>query len=147
MIGLRYAWSGEPLAEPLAHRFSAALGMGRQSLTYRNVEGASLAGRGAARRGSGNPLLAQLPNGDVVLFHGHIDNRAELRRSFSTVTKQRNATRNSMRPVTPSLQNPAILKIIGQYAAIVWSPRMKRVRLARSPIQAPALHYWYDRID
>jgi asparagine synthase (glutamine-hydrolysing) len=145
MIGLRYAWSGEPLAPPLAHRFTSALGVGRdERFSCRTLEGALLAGRTAGRRGAGNPLLAQLPNGDAVLFHGHIDNRAELRRGLSAVTQSIEGDTQLYAACYAKFGASCDLKVIGQYAVIIWSPRAKQVRLARSPIQAPALHYWLD---
>lgn len=34
------------------------------------------------------------------------------------------------------------LKVIGQYAAILWSPDTNTIKLSRSPIMAPPLHIW-----
>lgn len=85
---------------------------------------------------------AQSPNGEYVLFTGHIDNRAEL---IGALPGRFN----------PTLDNAALyglcraeygdacdLKVIGQYAAVLCSPETNSLKLARSPIMAPPLHIW-----
>lgn len=100
-------------------------------------------GRTASRKANGGPVMATLPGGDAVLFHGHIDNRAELRRDYPAIGEATSDT-DLYAACYAKLAEACDLKIIGQYAAIIWSPRMRRIRLVRSPIQAPALHYWRD---
>lgn len=141
---MRYAWSGEPLAKQLASRFSAALGVGRKEVfAFRTLQGALLAGQAASRTADATPAIAILPNGDAILFHGHIDNRVDLHRSHPDIAKA-TSDAHFYAACYGKFGEACDLKITGQYAAIIWSPQAKRIRLSRSPIQAPALHYWHD---
>ncbi|MBL8894027.1 MAG: asparagine synthase [Rhizobiales bacterium] len=78
------------------------------------------------------------------MFHGHIDNREFLRREFSISPAAAEDDAELYARCYAKYGEACDLKIIGQYAAIIWSPRARNIRLARSPIQAPALHYWHD---
>ena len=145
MIGFWYAWSGKALAESRAHRFSAALGIGQlEVFSHQSVDGAVLAGRAGSRRNLKVRSLAHLPNGDVVLLHGYIDNRDLLRRELSISPAAAGDDATLYACCYARYGKACDLKIIGQYAAIIWSSRTKTVELVRSPIQAPALHYWHD---
>ncbi|MFO0993129.1 MAG: asparagine synthase-related protein [Hyphomicrobiales bacterium] len=108
------------------------------------VSGAVLAGQSGTRGRRTVESLANLPNGDAVLFRGHIDNRAFLRRelSVSPATEANDAELYAC--CYERYGEDCDLKVIGQYAAIIWSPRTRTVSLVRSPIHAPALHYWSD---
>jgi asparagine synthase (glutamine-hydrolysing) len=80
--------------------------------------------------------------GDIVLFHGWIDNRSD--------------TREALGPKFPSdaalyaaaydaWGDAADLRLIGEYAAILVHPDENRLRLSRSPLRAPPLHFYLDR--
>ncbi len=148
MIGLYLRHSGAPLETPLADRFAASLGIGAGAIGKRQLGGALLAApvKDKARARSWSPPRS--PDGGYTVFLGHIDNRAALIRDLAGT-------------VDPSCDDGALygachaqwgeacdLRIIGQYAAIRWSPddapNDAKVRFARSPICAPALHYWND---
>ena len=88
--------------------------------------------------------MGRLSDGDVVLFHGHIDNRVELQRSLMALPGQSQSDPQLYASCYEQYGETCDRLIVGQYAAIIWSPRERRVRLARSPIYAPALHYCQD---
>jgi asparagine synthase (glutamine-hydrolysing) len=144
MIGLYLRHSGAPLEPPQAERFEASLGIGAGLMGKRQLGGALLAApvkdKGRAR--SWSPPRG--PDGTFALLLGHIDNRATLIHGLAG-------------KVDPSCDNAALYaychadwgddcdnRIIGEYAAILWSPDDAKVRFTRSPIRAPALHYWHD---
>lgn len=144
MIGLHLCWSGVPVSQPLADRFAASIGIGAGPTGVRVLDGAVLAAsvKDKARARSWSP--SRSPDGSHVLFFGHIDNRADLIRSLPV-------------SIDPSCDDAALYghchaawrdhcdgRIVGQYAAVQWFADTRSVRMARSPIRAPALHYWLD---
>ena len=77
LIGIHRAWQSEQLPREFAQRFAASLGLAgkRPASLYRDHGGWF-----AATAVSAGWQPQRLPNGDRVLFSGHIGNRAELRR-------------------------------------------------------------------
>lgn len=81
---------------------------------------------------------ARLPGGELAIFNGWIDNAAQLAPELGC----------------PS-DDPALLyglavsrwgiaaedRLIGEYCALIADPQVRTVRLSRSPLRAPPLHY------
>lgn len=84
---------------------------------------------------------ATLPNGDILLFSGHIDNRQDLCRRLKN-------------PMTTDAQLYAAayaewgdatdLRVVGTFAAILLSKNSPRARISASPNTCLPLHYHYD---
>jgi asparagine synthase (glutamine-hydrolysing) len=84
---------------------------------------------------------AVLPNGRIALFHGYFDNAADVAAQLEGGSA-----------------DPALLyglaverwgdateqRVIGEYCAIVLDPAAFHLRLSRSPLRAPPLHYFCD---
>jgi asparagine synthase (glutamine-hydrolysing) len=89
---------------------------------------------GPARRS----IPTTLPSGDRVLFTGWFDNLAEIAAQLGV---------SAADPATVYGQaverwgDQAELHVVGAYAAVIDRVRLGEVRLARSPITAPPLHY------
>lgn len=81
---------------------------------------------------------SRLSTGETVLFHGHIANRRELGRELGT------ADDNLAKLYGAALArwDDADTRVIGEYCAVVFNSQLGRVRLARSPLRAPPLHYF-----
>ena len=141
MLAFLRGWHG---AVPEAERMAASLGLcAPERLTFaRSGEAAfaSLSGiwDAAAPRGRGPAAATILPSGERVLFTGWLDNLADL------------AARLDIAPAGPGWVyghavarwgDAADLHAVGTYAAIIDRPALGEVRLARSPLSAPPLHY------
>lgn len=85
--------------------------------------------------------LATAPNGDLVLFSGHIQNRAELRRELGlcSVSDAQLYAAGYM-----SWGDQVDVRVIGSYATIVLDAHAPRIRLTASPLSCPPLHYFHD---
>lgn len=85
---------------------------------------------------------AILRSGRIVAFHGYFDNAASIANELEAPSAS-----------LPQLYGLAIerwgddadRRIIGEYCAIVADPAGNSVRLSRSPLRAPPLHYFHDR--
>lgn len=94
----------------------------------------------------GNPALdpvrgrvpAQLPSGDRVLFTGWFDNLAEIAGRLGVSSRDPAIVYGH---AVDRWGDEAERHVVGAYAAIVDRPRLGEVRLARSPLTAPPLHY------
>lgn len=78
---------------------------------------------------------------EPVVLIGHIANRAELR------TRLERPLANDSQLYAAALDawgDAADREIVGEYAAMCWQPATRSVRIVRSPINAPPLHYWTD---
>ncbi|MEM7057781.1 MAG: asparagine synthetase B family protein [Pseudomonadota bacterium] len=108
-------------------------------LGYSVADGATLIGPGGS---SGTFTPARSPRGDYVLFAGHIDNRAEMIRSLpgNFDTNCDDATLYGL--CHAEFGDACDLKLVGQYAVILWSSEANSIKLIRSPILAPPLHIW-----
>lgn len=79
-----------------------------------------------------------LPSGDRVLFTGWLDNRQEI--AIRLGIEDRDAAWVYGHAVD-RWGDEADLHVIGEYCAVTDRPRMAEVRLVRSPLCAPPLHY------
>ena len=141
MIGLYHDWRGAAIDPALAGRFARSLGVGtdRAVGSYRDG-GSVLAAHCSGPARSWRPAVGT--GGSLVLFSGYLDNAAELRRSLETATHD-----PAMLYATGHARwgDAVDLRAIGRYATILLRPGEPRVRLSRSPLQAPPLHIWQDR--
>ena len=151
MIGLCFSRdAAQPMAPGLGERFAAALSIGHGGpAVAAEARGAVLVSRpgNGHLAPTGNPSHlppACLPDGSPVLFTGRIDNRAEIAAALGA-------------PAVPAFDDAALyaaaygawgdgcdLKLIGNYAAVIWHPDRRVARLACSPFRAPPLHVWHD---
>jgi len=81
---------------------------------------------------------ATLPGGQVAVFHGYFDNAATVAAELGT--DPANLARLYAMAVE-RWDDGADLKIIGEYCAIIADPKREFIRLSRSPLRAPPLHY------
>ena len=145
MIGFHCLWSGAELAPPQAERFVASLSIGaRRRPAHRSLGSALFVSTVDDNRSPHGWMPASTPSGDVVLFFGHIDNRQELRRAIPSPLRG-SGDADLYASCLGAFGAACDLKVVGQYAAIIWSPSDRSVKLTRSPIQAPPLHVWYDK--
>jgi asparagine synthase (glutamine-hydrolysing) len=144
MIALYLNWSGEPLAQPLAERLAASLGLGTRPMGVRHVDGAVLVGPARDKVRARAWMPARAPNGGSVLFSGHISNRSELQANLPSGTRPAADDAELYGQCHAAWGDDADRRIIGEYAAVVWLAGQRTVRLSRSPIQAPPLHVWHD---
>ena len=83
----------------------------------------------------------------VVLFHGHLDNSAVVAAELGVPNPEPVDS-----PGLAALYAAALLHwgartdrmLIGEYAAIALNPSEQHLRLVRSPLRAPPLHYYAD---
>ena len=84
---------------------------------------------------------AVLPDGRIAVFHGYFDNAP-------TIAKELGADGSSLSHLyalaVERWSDDADRRIIGEYCTIIVDPPAKRIRLARSPLRAPPLHYFHD---
>jgi asparagine synthase (glutamine-hydrolysing) len=144
MIGLHLHWSDEPLQQPLAERFGASLGIGAGPIGVRAVDGAVLAEPAKDKAHARSWAPPRSPHGGHVLFFGHIDNRADLIRALPGNIDPSSDDASLYGQCNSAWGDSCDSRIVGQYAAILWFPTMRSIRIARSPILAPSLHYWLD---
>jgi asparagine synthase (glutamine-hydrolysing) len=139
MIGIYVPSEDRGLTEPLVQRFAISLAVGfaqtAQTHTSRNT---LLAATGKPR----GWVPPRTRNGGLVLFEGKVDNRVQidrdLGRKFDTDAARYAAAWDAWGPA-------ADLKLIGEFAAIICDPEERSIRLVRSPINAPPLHYYRDK--
>ena len=81
-----------------------------------------------------------LDDGRIVLFHGEIDNRAELLRELPGPSDDASLYARAIQ----AWGNDAEPRIMGEYCSIIAAPGKCSARLARSPLRAPPLHYFFD---
>ena len=137
MIGLYTFWQDGFELRGRAPAFAAALRQGMVTPRAAMANGALLCD--GADPGRVEPL--RTPNGDAVLFAGHIDNRKALRAELGLT----GAGDAALYAAAYGRWGEAVdHRVIGQYATILVEASGKRVRLARSPITAPPLHIWRD---
>ena len=141
MIGLHIDWRGAAIDPALAARFARSLGVGsNRAVGCHREDGAVLAAQCAGPARGWRPATG--PCGASVLFSGYLDNAAELRRALDVETHDP----AMLYAVGHARWGDAIdLRAIGRFATILLRPGEPRVRLSRSPLQAPPLHIWQDR--
>ncbi|MCL6697381.1 asparagine synthase-related protein [Sphingomonas sp. NSE70-1] len=145
---LAFAWPwGRPadegpqlLSQRLASSLCAGIGghagsasIGGLHFAYRELRSS------AAKSRSWKP--SAMPSGRIAAFHGYFDNAASI------------AAEMGADPSNPALLyglaverwgDDADRRIIGEYCAIIADPDSETLRLSRSPLRAPPLHYFHD---
>jgi asparagine synthase (glutamine-hydrolysing) len=144
---LALAWPREPpasdRASKLADRLASSLCAGIGGIaSAASIDGISFAYR--PLRGSAaivrrwRPTV--LPSGRIVLFHGYFDNAP-------TIAKEIDADcRDVARLYGLAAErwgDAAETRIVGDYCAVIADPASSRLRLSRSPLRAPPLHYFH----
>lgn len=144
MLAFLRAWHGEP---ENCDRMARSLGLHAPgSLIWRAIDGACFArvpGAGghprlSDRRPAALSIPAILPSGDRVLFTGWFDNCADIARVLDVPADDPASVYGH---AVERWGDEAERRVIGAYAAVIDRPRRGEVRLARSPITAPPLHY------
>lgn len=141
---MAWPWGNGPRRSDLAVRMGASLssGIGRDAQTTRvgQLEFAYLPLRKMPRiTSSWGPAL--LPSGKIAVFHGYFDNAPAIASELNAEPHQ--LARLYGRAVE-EWGEEADLRIIGEYCAIICDPDDHYVRLSRSPLKAPPLHYFVD---
>ena len=107
--------------------------VGPLNFAYRRLDRKSVHGR------SWGP--AALADGRVAAFHGYFDNAAAVAAELDADAS------NLARLYGLAVERwgeEADRKIIGEYCALIAHPESKWLRLSRSPLRAPPLHYFHD---
>ncbi|MGH6612713.1 asparagine synthase-related protein [Sphingomonas sp.] len=142
MIALYLNWHDMPVDRGIVDRLTRSLGAGiNVAVGHHRADGALFAAHCAT------PALARAwrpavtPGGSCILFNGHLDNADALRRDLGIGTRDA----ATLYAAGYARWGDAIdLRAIGQFSTILVSRGGRRVRLARSPLQAPPLHVWHD---
>lgn len=142
MIALHLNWHGAPVDPGVVDRCTRSLTAGiNVAVGHHRADGALFAAHcptpAVAR--AWQPAIA--PCGSRIMFNGHLDNADALRRDLGIVTRDFSA----LYAAGYARWGDAIdLRAVGQFSTVLVSPDGHRVRLARSPLQAPPLHVWHD---
>lgn len=141
MIGVFQSLAGISASQPVVQRFASSLGVGLGQIAASFVaNGTLLASTGQQARGWVPPRTRE---GAFVLFTGKIDNYAaidaELGRKFSSDAHRYAAAYDAW-------GDKADLRLIGEFSTIMANPDRHWMRLCRSPIQAPPLHFHRDGV-
>ena len=146
MLAIAWPWknNGHDGARDLSKRLASSLcaGIGGHAGSA-NVDGLHFAYRAlnsspAASR-AWRPAI--LPSGRIAAFHGYFDNAMAIAAEFG-------ATATNLAQLyglaVERWGDEADRRVIGEYCAVVADPRNSRLRLSRSPLRAPPLHYFQD---
>lgn len=114
---------------------------------HARVPGAGLALRADLLPGSERPEIRPLditigPDGSYTLLAGRISERADLAAQLAIALPAGDAELYAQACMRMGEGCDAAL--MGRYAVIQWFAEERRLRLARSPLQAPPLHVWRD---
>jgi len=82
-----------------------------------------------------------LPSGRTVVFHGYIDNAAEIAAELASDPRDLDRLYGL---AVERWQDDAERRIIGDYCAVIADPSDLTLRLSRSPLRAPPLYYFHD---
>lgn len=146
MLAIAWSWeTGEHKRhENLAARLGSSLcaGIGGNA-TSAKIHGLHFAYRplGATKGLSRAWRPAILPNGRVVIFHGYLDNAAEVASALNSSSDDLALLYGL---AAERWQDETEHRVIGDYCAVIADPSGFRLRLARSPIRAPPLYYSHD---
>ncbi len=106
---------------------ASAIEDGPFKFAYRPVDGRALAWR-----------PARLDDGRLIAFHGFLDNADEIARALNTALGD---PARLYGLAVARWGDEADRKIVGEYCAIMADPRERAIRLSRSPLRGPPLHY------
>ena len=81
----------------------------------------------------------------VVLFNGYLVNRDLVRRTLFAGRAADLDDAELYRRAYAAWGEDCDLRLIGEYAAIIWDASARRLTLTRSPIDAPPIYYWRDK--
>jgi asparagine synthase (glutamine-hydrolysing) len=140
LIAAYIKWEGDAPPERLSDRVARALSTGMvagQTGLARRTPRAALAMAPAAR----GWMPARGRSGLYVLFAGHIDNRAALRRDLGIGASDDAALFAAARD---AWGNEADLRVLGAFAVILHHPDRNELEVVRSPLTGPPLHLWHD---
>lgn len=127
-----------------AERMAASLALANPAnLTMIQSGGAAFArvpGFGGLPVGSGRrgPAAVRIASGDHVLFTGWFDNQAEIAAQLGVANSDPASVYGY---AVDRWGDLADLHVCGAYCAVIDRPRLGEVRLVRSPLSAPPLHY------
>ncbi|MCB2076248.1 MAG: hypothetical protein KDE55_00970 [Novosphingobium sp.] len=138
IMGARVCWGGTAVSEPARARFASAhdpLGKGTTRASGCDAVLLVASDEPAGWR------PASLQDGSLLLFSGHIDNRTGLGEQLGP----RHSTDWELYAAAYQAWGEAAdLRVIGRFATIMVSPDGRDVRLSRSPVAAPPLHYHWQ---
>jgi len=142
MLSLAWRWKSERHRSPLSTRLASSLcsGIGGQASAV-ELDGISFAYRALRSTPASSRLWrpTRLPSGLLVIFHGYLDNALSVAGKLGTETLE------------PALLyglaverwgDEAEREIVGEYCAVLIDTARPGLRLARSPLRAPPLHYF-----
>jgi asparagine synthase (glutamine-hydrolysing) len=143
MIALHLNWHDVPADPGVVDRLVRSLGAGLPvAVGHHRAGGALFATHCAA------PALARAwqpavgPCGSRILFHGYLDNTDALRRNLGLATRDPAALYAAG---YAEWGDGIDVLAVGQFSTVLVNLGERRIRLARSPLQAPPLHVWHDR--
>lgn len=82
-----------------------------------------------------------LPSGRIALFHGYFDNAADVAAELDANPTDRARLYGL---AAERWGDETEQRVIGEYCALIVEPDDYRLRLSRSPLRAPPLHYSFD---
>lgn len=138
MIAAYLSCDDRVLPPPLVQRFAASLGVGLGKAAQHHLLTNCVMAAMGKPRGWRAQRTAQ---GAYVMFAGHIDNREEVQQALGRAYADDAALYAA---AYDAWGGAADLRLIGQFASIMVLPEAKGLRLCRSPLRAPPLHYYRD---
>ena len=145
MLAFAWPWSDAgPEAPHLSQRLAASLcaGIGGHA-GIAEIGGLHFAHRSlrstAATSRAWRP--ASLPSGRIVAFHGYFDNAAAIAGQLC-IEPHDHALLYGL--AVERWGDETERRLVGEYCAIIAEPQLFRIRLSRSPLRAPPLHYFHD---
>jgi asparagine synthase (glutamine-hydrolysing) len=146
MLGFAWTWanSTDPHGDRLSGRLAASLCAGIGGYAGAStIDGLSFAFR--QLRSSEVSARAwrptRLPGGQVAVFHGHLDNAADIAAELGVGTGD---PAQLYGLAVERWGDAAERRIIGEYCALVAHPNQRQLRISRSPLRAPPLCYYVD---
>ena len=142
---LAFAWfetdneslSGAMAGERLAASLRAGLDWGARS--WQRGQAAFAVARPELRASRRPWKPALLPDGCLVAFNGALDNADELAAQLGLASADPAEVYGA---AVARWGDGAEARAIGEYCAVLCDPAGGRIRLSRSPLRAPPLHYW-----
>lgn len=153
LVAAAFDLAGENGVGPYWERIAASLTLGKGGDTFQcSIPGGAFAWReGTASKRPARPGQAlavrgaspvEAPDGSFVLFAGRIAERQALLDRFGLAPQDSDG---ALYGAVHALYGGDCDRLIqGDYAAVQWWPRERRVRLSRSPFSHQPLHVWRD---
>ena len=146
MLAFAWPWSQSdsgapsPLSKRLASSLCAGIGghAGSAELSGLHFAYRELRSSAATSR-AWRPAI--LSNGKIIAFHGYFDNAASIAAELGTNGA---SLAHLYGLAVERWGDDADRRIIGEYCTIIADPAGRHVRLLRSPLKAPPLHYFQD---